>query len=260
MKNLNLFILAIALITSNIVSAQVSVNTDGSSANASAMLEVKSTTKGFLPPRMTESQRTAISSPAEGLLVYQTNGTEGYYYYDGSAWSALSGGGSSHSIGDTYGGGKIFWLDESGEHGLIDSGIDISGAWSTTSVSTRGLGDGVGAGERNTILMFAAANTIANQLLNLGINDTNGDEIDDWFIPSLEEMQLLYDVKETLNITNWMYLPPDPGYQYWTSTEFTSSDAIVFDIGMGQSGNNIAKNTVTNTYGYGMVARPIRKF
>ncbi len=54
--------------------------------DASAKLEVASTNKGFLPPRMTSTQRQAISSPATGLLVYQTDGTSGLYYYNGSAW------------------------------------------------------------------------------------------------------------------------------------------------------------------------------
>jgi hypothetical protein len=39
---------------------------------------------------MTEAQRTAIVSPATGLLVYQNDGTEEFYYYDGSAWTNLS--------------------------------------------------------------------------------------------------------------------------------------------------------------------------
>jgi hypothetical protein len=49
-------------------------------------LDVTSTDKGFLPPRMTSSQRTSIQSPAAGLMVYQTDGTAGLYYYNGSAW------------------------------------------------------------------------------------------------------------------------------------------------------------------------------
>ena len=56
---------------------------------ASAQLDVSSTTKGFLPPRMTAAQRTAIASPAEGLLVFQTNGSKGYYYFINGAWTSL---------------------------------------------------------------------------------------------------------------------------------------------------------------------------
>jgi len=58
--------------------------------NASAMLEVKSTTSGLLIPRMEASQRTAISSPATGLLVFQIDGTKGFYYYSGTGWVLLS--------------------------------------------------------------------------------------------------------------------------------------------------------------------------
>lgn len=67
--------------------AQVGIGT--TSPAASAKLEISSTNKGFLPPRMTESQKNAISSPATGLLVFQTDGSSGYYYYDGGKWSQL---------------------------------------------------------------------------------------------------------------------------------------------------------------------------
>jgi hypothetical protein len=45
------------------------------------MPDVKSTAKGFLPPRMTSAQCTVIASPVAGLLVYQTGGTKGLYQY-----------------------------------------------------------------------------------------------------------------------------------------------------------------------------------
>ena len=54
----------------------------------SAMLEVSSNSKGLLTPRLTTVQRKAITSPAPGLLVYDTN-TSGFWYYDGSAWISL---------------------------------------------------------------------------------------------------------------------------------------------------------------------------
>ena len=54
-----------------------------------ALLDIASNTKGFLPPRMASVQRTAISSPATGLLVYQLDAPAGYYYYTGTHWVGL---------------------------------------------------------------------------------------------------------------------------------------------------------------------------
>jgi hypothetical protein len=59
------------------------------------MLDVTSTTKGILFPRMTAAQRIAIPVPATGLQVYQTDGTKGIYYFDGTSWSQLGVGGGA---------------------------------------------------------------------------------------------------------------------------------------------------------------------
>ena len=80
------FSLLVYLIASQLVVAQsMAVNTDGSSADGSSIVDIKSESKGFLVPRMTLAQRTAISNPAKGLLVYQTDGTEGFYYNTGTS-------------------------------------------------------------------------------------------------------------------------------------------------------------------------------
>ena len=67
--------------------AQVGIGT--TTPDPSAMLEVKSNSKGVLITRMLQSQRNAIASPAAGLLVYQTDGTAGFYYYSGTDWKYL---------------------------------------------------------------------------------------------------------------------------------------------------------------------------
>lgn len=77
-------LLAIIFISSNSQAQGLGVNTDGSSADNSSMLDVKSTSKGVLVPRMLASERGAISSPATGLVVYQTDGTAGFYYNAGT--------------------------------------------------------------------------------------------------------------------------------------------------------------------------------
>jgi hypothetical protein len=58
--------------------------------NASSLLEINSTNKGVLLPRMTEAQRNAIPSPANGLLIFQTDGSSGFYYYYNAAWNPLA--------------------------------------------------------------------------------------------------------------------------------------------------------------------------
>lgn len=73
----------------NIFPSTGSVGIGTTAPAASSILEVRSTTKGFLVPRMTAAQRAAIASPATGLLVYQTDGTAGYYYYYGTGWRLL---------------------------------------------------------------------------------------------------------------------------------------------------------------------------
>jgi Chaperone of endosialidase len=67
------------------------INTDGSTANTSALLDVKSTTKGLLIPRLTKAQKYAVTTPAVGLLIYQTGpDSSGFYYYQNSQWNWIT--------------------------------------------------------------------------------------------------------------------------------------------------------------------------
>ena len=92
MKKIKLLLVAIAMMASYSLSAQMAVTTDGSSADGSAMLDIKSTVKGFLPPRMTETQMNDITTPAQWLMVVCTNcDPAGYYYYTGSVWTQIVG-------------------------------------------------------------------------------------------------------------------------------------------------------------------------
>jgi hypothetical protein len=82
--------------------AQVGVGTI--SPNSSAQLDISSTSKGLLIPRLTAAQKSAIASPAEGLIIYQTDGTKGFYYNAGTPaspnWTMVQTGGGTSSVAD----------------------------------------------------------------------------------------------------------------------------------------------------------------
>ena len=83
MKNITKIFLATCLLTGliyNIDAQSVGINADGSAPDNSAMLDVNSTTKGFLPPRMTTAQIEAIVNPADGLTVYNITDKKLYVY------------------------------------------------------------------------------------------------------------------------------------------------------------------------------------
>lgn len=62
----------------------VAINNNSALPDSSAMLDIQSITKGLLIPRMTDTQRLALKNPASGLLVYQVNGANGFYFNAGS--------------------------------------------------------------------------------------------------------------------------------------------------------------------------------
>ena len=88
MKQIFTFLAAVVLTASTF--AQVGIGT--TDPNGSAALDITSTTKGLLIPRMLAAARTAIDTPATGLMVFQTDGAAGFYYYNGSSWVAITAG------------------------------------------------------------------------------------------------------------------------------------------------------------------------
>lgn len=109
MKLLKIFVMASLLVSGGFAYAQsgVSINSDGSDPDGSAILDVKSTSQGLLIPRMTELQRDGITSPATGLIIFQTDGTPDLYIYDGSNWKAAGfsttgGSGTTGTYGELY--------------------------------------------------------------------------------------------------------------------------------------------------------------
>jgi len=90
------YLLAIGTLLATATMAQKAATKDNvgigtSTPDQSAVLDIQSANKGLLIPRLTVDQRNNISSPANGLMIYQTNEKSGFYFYDGNAWKPMTG-------------------------------------------------------------------------------------------------------------------------------------------------------------------------
>ena len=353
MKQIFTFLAAVLLTATTY--AQVGIGT--TDPNGSAALDITSTTKGLLIPRMLAAARTAIDTPATGLMVFQTDGTAGFYYYNGSSWVAITAGldgtnvarqdasntfnednlfngaknfvvnitpsansqitfagrevsiqggleaysgpdthipvsvsgalnvnqsyfggvddrsvnyiktpkveittepvdisdattkkyvddlianlqnqitatSATYSIGDVVNGGVVFWLDSTGQHGLVAAFSDVATSveWgcygtdlpnvpnvpNTNGGNPSGLGAEIGDGFNNTndILNDCPTAPAALAARSLGAQ---------WFLPSAKELNQMYINKTTLEAV--------PGFTafaisyYWSSTEYDNNNA-----------------------------------
>jgi hypothetical protein len=155
-----LFFLALGLIALNANAQSVSINTDGSTADNSAILDVKSTDKGILIPRMTEAQRNLITTPATGLMIYQTDATAGFYFYNGTAWTSLNG---TNGTNGTNGQGVPTGGDAGQVLAKVD-GTDYNTQWVTPS-----------AGGSGAQVALIATKTTNAQVLSLANGTNTGD-------------------------------------------------------------------------------------
>lgn len=218
MKQFFTFLVIVLLSASTF--AQVGINNE--TPDASAALDITSTTAGILIPRMTQSQRDAVSSPATGLMVYQTDGTVGFYYYNGSSWAEVAATSKTYSVNTFYAelGGYVIEVNSDGSHGLV-----------------------VAMQDQGTSNWYEANNLISNSINH----DTNGAKFKDWRLPTKRELNLMYVVYSGGNAANLN------GYIYWSSTERGNDDA------WGQNfGNNGSE--YSNSEGYSTSVRAVRAF
>ena len=170
--------------------SQVGIGT--TTPDASSMLDITSTSAGILIPRMTQAQRTGISAPATGLLVYQSDNASGFYYFDG-VWTSLAGNtiekindltdGKSDNDG-TQDGSSIFLGVDSGAQDDSSDNRNVGIGFQSLAVVTNGLHNvGIGyqslqntiSGDRNVAGNSALqANLSGSRNVAIGNNVLNG--------------------------------------------------------------------------------------
>lgn len=158
-----------------------------------------------------------------------------------------------HYIGETYGGGIVFYVYDNNQHGLIAASRDQENAiawYNGTKRYTNTVGDGLNAGAMNTVLIIAQQ-TNDNPMGNFAAKicadysvTVNGITYGDWYLPSKSELALMYLQKELIGGLNNDY--------YWSSTEFSSVTA------WSQNFSNGAQFNLTKSLPYGV--RAIRAF
>jgi len=137
-----LFLWVLVLLTIGFgAKAQVKIGDNPNTVDPHSLLELESTTMGLLIPRMTQLNIGAISSPPTGLLVYQTDGTPGFYYYNGTGWVALqpANSGTVNYIS------KFTGTNATGNSLLFDNGTTVGLGTITPTASARFHVSGVGA-------------------------------------------------------------------------------------------------------------------
>ena len=227
MQQLKHLLFAFLLFATVFAEAQVGIGT--ASPDASAQLDVSSTTRGLLPPRMDSTQRNAIVSPAAGLTIYNTT-LKSFQVYNGTAWYS-----TVHFMGESYGGGIVFYIYDNGQHGLIAATADLNGGadirwFGGSNTNTRARADGVGAGLKNTAIIIANQGPVdgaafAATVCNEYSVTVGGVTYGDWYLPSKYELNLLYIQKTIVGGFS--------NNSYWSSSELDNNNVWfqVFDVG-----------------------------
>ncbi|MBA4852338.1 DUF1566 domain-containing protein [Emticicia sp. BO119] len=234
-----------------------SVTIDPSNLTAGNAIEATSTKKGILMPRMTEAQRNAISSPVAGIQIYCTNcsGGAGAYTYNGAVWVPMfNTAGITYSIGQSAQGGKIFYVDDTGQHGLVVATADYNASqqvkWiAASNINTNAVRSGIFGGEYNTQRI--------NEVQGNGISAAlaaarfDGGNYGDWYLPSKLELLLMYQQRANIGmgaVTN----------TYWSSTEVAAEYGNVSETAWFLNFNTGGQSSGAKSSLYRV--RPIRRF
>ena len=160
-----------------------------------------------------------------GGTSYTITGTSQLLSVPYALYAKTAGNVLSHSVGDKFGGGIVFYVYDDGQHGLIAALADQSTGirwYGGSYTNTCARGDGVGAGLKNTAIIIANqgsvdGNSFAARICNEYSVTVDGVMYGDWYLPSKYELNLLYAQKTVVG--------GFAKYDYWSSTEGGSGNA-----------------------------------
>ncbi|MEO6404438.1 MAG: DUF1566 domain-containing protein, partial [Ferruginibacter sp.] len=143
-----------------------------------------------------------------------------------------------HYIGESYGGGIVFYVYDNGQHGLIAATADQSTGiqWANNTNITNAVRDGVNAGKLNTerIIIYQGTGAYAAQLCA----NYQGGNYGDWYLPSKYEVNLLYLQKAAVG-----------GFasaSYWSSTEWYFDNLYAWDQSFASNSQSTAPKVTSN--------------
>lgn len=149
---------------------------------------------------------------------------------------------TKYSVGDFAQGGIVFWVDETGQHGLVAAKVDQDGGsgiqwYNGNNIGTEAYGNGIYAGKMNTLLIIASQGSnsedyAAGVCANYTVTES-GVMYGDWYLPSRKELNLMSDKLTTINTTAEANGGSTLGGFYWSSTEHSSSYAAPVNISSG---------------------------
>jgi len=158
-------------------------------------------------------------------------------------------------IGESYGGGIVFYVDNTGEHGLIVSPVDMSNAYQWSNINNVAIGNAAKSfwdGQSNTNAIISQSGH-TNSAAALCASYTGGG-FNDWYLPSMNEFNMIFNERYIINKvlgTNGLHVEI-----YWTSNESSATSTYRYAVHGSQSGGVLNTNTKETLYG----VRAVRRF
>jgi uncharacterized protein (TIGR02145 family) len=213
--------------------SQVSINSDGADPPASAMLEVKSTDKGFLPPKMTTTQMLAIQNPEMGLIIFNTE-LKQPCWYDGTEWIKFTGEAAS-----MCGNSNVVY------EGHVYHTVQIGNqCWFRENLNVGSMINGTTVPFNNGIIEKYCYNNDANNCLVygglyewneiMGYNVTEGSKgicPSGWHIPNNSEWTTLFNFLGGSGIAGGKM--KEAGFTHWTSPNNAANESGFTALGAG---------------------------